>query len=130
MKIILFTLLLALSCFTASSQPQIQMHESFKKDKELKDAILKNDLTPFYSNKVVFMFDTTEREVQLRELNSLLKSSLQIPRNGEIKKASETNNGYVQTFGIYKNDDALYYIRFTMNQITGMLEEVHVEKNN
>ncbi len=130
MKKVTLAFIITAFFFASNAQTQIQMHGSFAKDKELQDAILKFDMAPFVKDNVVFVFDTIEREVPLKELNSLLKSNLHVPKNGLIKKASETNNGYVQTYGIYKNDDAIVYIRFTMNQISGMLEEVSVEKNN
>jgi hypothetical protein len=130
MKKILIAALASFILFSAKAQ-QIQMHESFKQDKELKDAFLKFDLTPFMSDKANFVFDTIEREVSTnKELVSLIKDYIRIPKNAQIKKASETNNGYIQTFGIYKGDDALYYVRFTLSPLTSKLEEVSVEKNN
>jgi hypothetical protein len=30
---------------------------------------------------------------------------------------------------MYRDDDALYYIRFTLNQLSGKIEEVEVTKN-
>jgi hypothetical protein len=121
----------ALFAFLGANAQQIQMHESFKQDKELKDAFMKFDLTPFLQDKANFVFDTIEREVSTnKELVSLIKDYIKIPKSSEIRKASETNNGYIQTFGIYKGDDALYYVRFTLSPITSKLEEVTVEKNN
>jgi hypothetical protein len=55
---------------------------------------------------------------------------LPVINNTVLKKASETNNGYVQSFGLYKGDDALYYVRFNLNPLSGKLEEVVVEKND
>jgi hypothetical protein len=59
-----------------------------------------------------------------------MRRHIRLPKNSQINKASETNNGYVQTYGIYKNDEAIYYVRLSMNQLSGKLEEVFVERNN
>jgi hypothetical protein len=112
------------------AQTQMKEYDSFKKEHELKTAFLKFDMTAFAQDNVVFVCDTIERQVKPSELNELMKTHVRIPRNTQIKKASETNNGWVQTFGIYKDDDAIMYIRFTINPDTEKLEEVNVEKNN
>lgn len=130
MKKIILTLFVLFAFTYAKSQESVELHESFKHDKELKDAILKFDMTPFMADNANFVFDTVARIVNTAEMNKLLKRYLHIPKNGQIKKASESNNGYTQTFGIYKGDDAIAYIRFTLSQLEGTLEEVHVEKNN
>lgn len=105
-------------------------HESFKQDKELETALVQKNLTPFITEPVIFIFDTLERQVNAVDLQKLMKTYLPVVKNTVIKKASETNNGYVQTFGLYKADDALYYVRLTLNPLTAKLEEVVVEKNN
>ncbi len=87
-------------------------------------------MTAFAQDNVVFVCDTIERQVKPSELNDLMRTHVRFPRNTQIKKASETNNGWVQTFGIYKDDDAIMYIRFTINPDNEKLEEVNVEKNN
>jgi len=110
---------------------QTQQHESFKKDKELQEALLKFDLREFMDAPVNFVFDTLERQVTSAELTKLMKTYISTPKNTAFRKASETNNGYVQSFGLYtKDDDVLYYVRFTLNPLTSKLEEVVVEKNN
>lgn len=122
-------LVLLLSNITLA-QTQMKEYDSFKKENELKAAFLKFDMAAFTQDNVVFVCDTIERQVKPSELNELMKTYVRIPRNTQIKKASETNNGWVQTFGIYKGDDAIMYIRFTINPDTEKLEEVNVEKNN
>ncbi len=116
--------------FCLASQAQSQLHESFNKEKELKEAFVKFDMSSFFSEKTNFICDTIEKEVNVNELNLLMKTHIPMPKNTQIRKASETNNGYIQTFGIYKGDDALYYIRFTLSPLNSKLEEVSVEKNN
>jgi hypothetical protein len=116
--------------FCLASQAQSQLHESFNKEKELKEAFVKFDMSSFFSEKTSFVCDTIEKEVNVTELNLLMKTYIPMPKNTQVRKASETNNGYIQTFGIYKGDDALYYIRFTLSPLNSKLEEVSVEKNN
>ena len=106
-----------------------ELHESFQHDKELKAAFLKFDLTPFISDKTNFKIDTVEKVVNAKDLNNLMKEYILVPKNAQIRKASESNNGYTQTYGVYKGDDALTYVRFTLSQLDGSLQEVSVEKN-
>lgn len=131
MKILAMKLaLVMLFCNSIFAQTQMKEYDSFKKEHELKTAFLKFDMTAFAQDNVVFVCDTIERQVKPAELNDLMKTHVRIPKNTQIKKASETNNGWVQTFGVYKGDDALIYVRFTLNPDTEKLEEVSVEKNN
>ena len=127
MKKLLTLVLLALSV-TVFAQEE---HEAFKKDAELKEAFLKLDMSTFMGTEVNFICDTIDKTPHTSAaLNALMKTNIQFPKNTVVKKASETNNGYVQTFGIYnKTDDALMYVRFTLNPLTGKLEEVQVERN-
>lgn len=127
-----FLTILTLTLFTINSFAQTQMKEydSFKDETGLKAAFLKFDMTKYAQDNVTFVCDTIEKQVKPSELNSLMKSYINIPRNSQIKKASETNNGWIQTFGVYKGDDAIMYVRFTISPVTGKLEEVNVEKNN
>jgi hypothetical protein len=126
-KILLYTIALMASC-TVFAQAQ---HEAFKKDKELQDALLKKDMQEFMAEPVSFVFDTLEVQVNAVELSKLMKTYIPIIKNTAFKKASETNNGYVQSFGLYnKEEDALFYVRFTLNPLSGKLEEVMIEKNN
>ncbi len=134
MKKILSTIIVSLVFFGAKAQlnehSENEMHESFQRDKELKAAFLKFDLTSFINDNTNFVVDTIERMVNAKDLNRLMKEYIQLPKNSQIRKASESNNGYTQTFGVYKGDDALTYVRFTFSQETGVLQEVSVEKNN
>jgi len=123
----LFLIVFSLFTFSVFAQEE---HESFKKDAELKEAFLKLDMSAFMSEQVNFICDTIDKTPKTVDaLNTLMKSTILFPKNTVVRKASETNNGYVQTFGIYtKTDDALMYVRFTLNPLTGKLEEVQVEK--
>lgn len=112
-----------------NEHPENELHESFQRDKELKTAVLKFDLTDFITDKTNFIIDTVEKIVNSKDLNRLMKEYIPMPKNAQIRKASECNNGYTQTFGVYKGDDALTYVRFTFSQETGELQEVAVEKN-
>lgn len=107
-------------------------HEAFKKDAELKTAFMRLDMSAFMETPVNVICDTLDRTVHSpSSLNALLKTCITFPKNTSVRKASETNNGYVQTFGIYnKNEDALMYVRFTLNPESGKLEEVVIEKND
>lgn len=134
-KIILTTLLFV--AFTGvkaqlNEHPENELHESFQRDRELKAAVLKFDLTAFIADKTNFIVytDTIERMVDAKDLKKLMKEYVRLPKNSQIRKASESNNGYTQTFGVYKGDDAITYVRFTFSQETGILQEVAVEKNN
>ncbi|MES2559890.1 MAG: hypothetical protein V4590_09135 [Bacteroidota bacterium] len=125
-KLLIAALFLTLS-FALFAQTQ---HDAFSKDKELHTALLKYDLKEFVDEPVLFTCDTIEKKANAVQLSLLMKTHLPVIKNTVIKKASETNNGYVQSFGMYKGDDALYYIRVTLNPLSGKIEEVVVEKNN
>lgn len=128
MKKILLSAVLFISAYTAV-RAQTQ-HEAFAKDQELQAGLLKYDLKAFVDEPVLFTCDTLEKKVGAAELGALMKVYFPAIKNAVVKKASETNNGYVQSFGLYQGDDALYYVRFNLNPLTGKLEEVVVEKNN
>jgi hypothetical protein len=120
---------LAIICSTSSLFAQAE-HESFKQDKELQMALVNYNLKTFVAEPVAFTCDTVERKAQAADIDLLIKTYFPPVKKTTIRKASETNNGYVQSFGMYtKEDDALYYIRFTLNPLTSKLEEVVVEKN-
>lgn len=104
-------------------------HDAFKKEKELQAAFVNYDMKSFVTEPVTFICDTMERQVNAAQLTSLMKKYIPNSKKIIIKKASEANNGYVQSFGLYKDEDALYYVRFTLNPLTSKLEEVVVEKN-
>lgn len=128
MKKILFAFIF-LCAIGAQAQEE---HEAFKKDAELKSAFMRLDLSSFMESPVTVICDTLDRTVNSPStLNDLLKTCIVFPKNTSVRKASETNNGYVQTFGIYnKHEDALMYVRFTLNPESGKLEEVMIEKND
>lgn len=128
MKKILIYLSLSLA-FNTVIFAQAQ-HESFTKDKELQAALIKYDLKEFVDEPVLFTCDTIEQRADAAQLSLLMKTCLPVIKNTVVRKASETNNGYVQSFGLYKGDDALYYVRFNLNPLSGKLEEVVVEKND
>jgi hypothetical protein len=134
MKKIFATLLILLIYVGAKAQlnehSENELHESFQQDKELKAAILKFDLTFFVNDKTNFVVDTIEKIVNAKDLNRLMKEYIPLPKNAQIRKASESNNGYTQTYGVYKGDDALTYMRFTFSQENGTLQEVSIEKNH
>jgi hypothetical protein len=125
LKTTFFALFVILS-FSVFAQAQ---YEPFKQDKELQAAFINKDLTPFISEPVLFICDTVESQANASQLADLMKKYIPKVKNAVIQKASETSNGYVQTYGMYKDDEALYYIRFTLNQLSGKLEEVEVTKN-
>ena len=133
MKKFISTIIVSLLFFGAKAQlnehSESELHESFQRDKELKAAVLKFDLSIFINDKTNFVVDTIEQMVNSKDLNKLMKEFIPLPKNSQIRKASESNNGYTQTFGVYKGDDALTYVRFTFSQETGALQEVSVEKN-
>ncbi len=125
--------IIVLICLTFSISAFAQEeHESFKKDAELKAAFLKLDMTAFVEEPVNFICDTIDKTPKTAAaLNTLMRTYITFPKNTQVRKASETNNGYIQNFGIYnKTDDALMYVRFSLNPISGKLEEVMVEKND
>lgn len=129
MKKLIATALVAFAVMGAKAQ-QLQLHESFQNEPALKAAFLSFDMSSFVEEKTSFVCDTIEKEVNKAELNAMMKQYIKLPKNSQVRKASETNNGYIQTYGIYKGDDAVYYVRFTLNPLSSKLEEVTVEKNN
>ncbi|MEI6595108.1 MAG: hypothetical protein WCO28_06060 [Bacteroidota bacterium] len=133
MKKIILSLIVSFVFIGAKAQlnehSENELHESFQQDKELKAAVLKFDLSLFINDKTNFIVDTIEKIVNAKDLNRLMKEYIPLPKNSQIRKASESNNGYTQTYGVYKGDDALTYVRFTFSQETGILQEVAVEKN-
>jgi hypothetical protein len=125
-----FWITLSLLCSAAFLFAQAQ-HGSFTQDKELETALVNYDLKAFVTEPVAFTCDTVERKASAADLSVLIKTYFPPVKKTTIRKASETNNGYVQSFGMYnKEEDALYYIRFTLNPLTSKLEEVVVEKND
>ncbi len=121
-------LTLSILCSTTLLFAQAQ-HDAFKQDKELQTALINYDLRAFVTEPVTFVCDTIERQVNAAQLSELMKKYIPSSKKIVIRKASEANNGYVQSFGLYKDEDALYYVRFTLNPLTSKLEEVVVEKN-
>ena len=129
-----FICILSLLAVAAYAQTEddhnTETYESFKQDKELKAAIVKLDLTAFATGPIKFMVDTVEKVVSVADIHKYMKRYISVPKNAQIRKASESNNGYSQTFGIYKGDDAITYVRVTLSQVDGTLEEIAVEKNH
>ncbi len=106
------------------------MYGSFTKEAELMEAMSNYDYTKLVNSNVLFSYDTLETEVNLADLNALMRKYVILDKNIKIKKAAETNNGYVQTMGLYnKNEDALMYVRFEFSPLDGKLKEVYLEKN-
>jgi|688.fasta_scaffold39992_7 hypothetical protein len=106
------------------------MYGSFTKEAELMEAMSNYDYTKLVNSNVLFSYDTLETEVNLADLNALMRKYVILDKNTKIKKAAETNNGYVQTMGLYnKNEDALMYVRFEFSPLDGKLKEVYLEKN-
>lgn len=127
MKNVLVIIALAAFSFVASAQ---QMHESFKKEPQLMQAIKSYDFTALAAEEVLFEFDTIQRQASPAELNALLKQHMVLGKQQTIRKAAEANHGYVQTMGIYsKNDDALFYIKFEFDPLTSKLKEVVIQRN-
>jgi hypothetical protein len=127
MKKIWLTLSLICSSIFLFAQTQ---YGSFTQDKELETALHNYDMKAFVAEPVAFTCDTVERNVNAADLALLMKQYFPPVKKTTVKKASETNNGYVQSFGMYtQEDDALYYIRFVINPLTAKLEEVVIEKN-
>jgi len=120
---LIFSLIMTIA---ANAQTQ---YEAFSKEKDLHDAMKSYSFNQLIDEPVLFMCDTIEREVKADELNFLMRSCVVIDKKTIIKKAAETNNGYIQTLGVYKNDDALMYIKFEFDQQTSKLKEVVIEKN-
>lgn len=110
----------------AISQTQ---YEAFGKENELHNAMKTYNFNQLIDEPVLFMCDTIERQVKAEELNLLMKTCVVTDKKTVIKKAAETNNGYIQTLGVYKNEDALMYIKFEFDQQTSKLKEVVIEKN-
>lgn len=122
----LLVLFIAFNCLSLQAQ---ELHDAFTKDAELEASLKKYDLSAFVSEPVNFICDTVDKTATAQELNVYLNLYLPRVKNSIIRKASETNNGFVQTYGLYKQEDALYYIVLKLNPLSGKLEEVVVEKN-
>jgi hypothetical protein len=107
-----------------------QLHESFKKEPQLMQALKTYDFTSLAANEVAFEFDTIHRQASPAELNQLLRQHMVVGKQQTLRKAAEANNGYVQTMGVYtKGDDALLYIKFEFDPLTSKLIEVVIQRN-
>jgi hypothetical protein len=125
-KLIITLVSIALSSFAYAQQ----MHEAFKKETELMMAVKSFDYSALAADVVVFEFDTLHQEVDVAGLNKLIKNYLVPGKQQTFRKAAETNNGYIQTIGLYtKTDDAVMYIRFEFDPLTSKLIEVVLERN-
>lgn len=127
------TLVLLFTLLTVSFAKAQATHEWFQQEAALLTALQRYDMTPFVTTTqpVTFVTDTSSKEVNNAiELNALMRIHIPQPKNSVLRKASDANNGYTQTFGIYVKEDAVYYIVCNMNPLTGKLEEMIVSKNN
>lgn len=113
----------------ASSEDQIAYatHAYFSKEKEVRSALVKCDLSKFFKDDVTMTLDGKDKVVNLSKLNQALKKFM--PAGCNLKKASETNNGYTLSFGAYKGDDALAYITVVFNS-DGVLTDIMLEEND
>lgn len=127
MKKIFLLILLTIGSYITYAQT---LHDSFQRDIELEAAIQRYNLTSFIDQPVNFICDTIEKTASAVEINAYLNIYAPRVKNSVIRKASETNNGFVQTYGVYKNEDAIYYIIIKLNSLSGFLEELVIEKNN
>ncbi len=124
-----YSLLFAFVFLSISGYAQT-LHESFAKEAELMEAITKYDFSKLTNENVVFSYDTIQADVNVTQLNALMRKYVVVDKNTKIKKAAETNNGYVQTLGLYnKQEDALMYVRFEFSPLDGKLKEVQLENN-
>jgi hypothetical protein len=106
------------------------LYGSFAKEAELMEAMTKYDFSKLTNENVIFSYDTIQADVNVTQLNALMRKYVVVDKNTQIKKAAETNNGYVQTLGLYnKQEDALMYVRFEFSSLDGKLKEVQLENN-
>lgn len=125
-KILLALLILHTACVCVA---QTTLYESFNRDAELVEALKQYNFTLFISEPVTFTYDTLERTLTADQVNELMKLYFKPEKKAIVKKAAETNNGYTQTYGIYKDDIAVMYARFEFYQETMMLKEIVLERN-
>lgn len=124
-----YSLLFAFVFLSVSGYAQT-LYESFAKEAELMEAITKYDFSKLTNENVIFSYDTIQADVNVTQLNALMRKYVVVDKNTKIKKAAETNNGYVQTLGLYnKQEDALMYVRFEFSPLDGKLKEVQLENN-
>ena len=105
---------------------EYQTYGYFNKEKELRSAIFKSDFSKLINGSVTFSINNKEKIVNASEINRLIKKYM--PKDANIRKSSETNNGYTQIYGAYKGYDALVYLTLTFN-MDGELTDVTVDKN-
>jgi hypothetical protein len=111
-------------------EEDIKEFEYFKNIAPLREALKKRDLAPYLATEVLWISETNEVSVSAHEANTLLKSTIKLPPKYTIKQASETNHGYVQTFGIYGADEvAIYFVALRINMQTKKVEEIRVTIN-
>jgi hypothetical protein len=101
-------------------------YSPFTKDKELRSAILRNDLSKFCVGDINLIIGEKEKIVSIDKLNQLIEKYL--PKNTILKKSVETNNGYTIVFGAYKGEDVLVYFTFNLN-LDGKIVEVTIDEN-
>jgi len=108
---------------------QNTLYESFNRDAELMEALKQYNFNGFITDPVTFTYDTLERTLTAEQVNQWMKLYFKPEKKSIVKKAAETNNGYTQTYGIYKDDIAVLFARFEFYQENMMLKEIVLERN-
>jgi hypothetical protein len=127
MKKLLLALFLLPAAFVCMAQNTL--YESFNRDAELMEALKQYNFNGFITDPVTFTYDTLERTLTAEQVNQWMKLYFKPEKKSIVKKAAETNNGYTQTYGIYKDDIAVLFARFEFYQENMMLKEIVLERN-
>lgn len=124
----LLLLLFFIPLFTFAQQTR--EFESFKKVSQLRDALYAFKLENMAAEEVNLLLDTAESKVSGAMVNKALKAYLKLPKKYVINQASEANHGYIQTFGIYDQEEiALYFVTIRINPLNEKIEELQVKPN-
>jgi hypothetical protein len=127
MKKLLLALFILPAAFVCMAQNTL--YESFNRDAELMEALKQYNFNGFITDPVTFTYDTLERTLTAEQVNQWMKLYFKPEKKSIVKKAAETNNGYTQTYGIYKDDIAIMFARFEFYQENMMLKEIVLERN-
>lgn len=127
MKKLLLALFILPAAFVCMAQNTL--YESFNRDAELMEALKQYNFNGFITDPVTFTYDTLERTLTAEQVNQWMKLYFKPEKKSIVKKAAETNNGYTQTYGIYKDDIAVLFARFEFYQENMMLKEIVLERN-
>ena len=127
MKKLLLALFLLPAAFVCMAQNTL--YESFNRDAELMEALKQYNFNGFITDPVTFTYDTLERTLTAEQVNQWMKLYFKPEKKSIVKKAAETNNGYTQTYGIYKDDIEIMFARFEFYQENMMLKEIVLERN-